>query len=160
MSVVRKKFIGPIQFILSQTTSCICRFCCIEHLYGRFPLSCIYPLNFFRTIDTTDTKDTTIWKPGFRGHRKLEPRLDGLFMGRLRAVPLRSVTSKLGRTGESEFTRARKARVRSEQKPRGSWERRRERREGLHSQPQLGEIVTERLLISHPKTKIRKRDSG
>ena len=29
--------------------------------------------------------------------------------GRLRAVPLRSVTSKLGRTGESEFTRARKA---------------------------------------------------
>ena len=40
---------------------------------------------------------------------------------RLRAVPLRSVTSKLGRTGESEFTRARKARVRSERKPRGSW---------------------------------------
>ena len=40
---------------------------------------------------------------------------------RLRAVPLRSVTSKLGRTGESEFTRARKARVRSELKPRGSW---------------------------------------
>ena len=39
---------------------------------------------------------------------------------RLRAVPLRSVTSKLGRTGESEFTRARKARVRSERKPRGS----------------------------------------
>ena len=42
-------------------------------------------------------------------------------VSRLRAVPLRSVTSKLGRTGESEFTRARKARVRSERKPRGSW---------------------------------------
>ena len=40
---------------------------------------------------------------------------------RLRAVPLRSVTSKLGRTGESEFTRARKVRVRGERKPRGSW---------------------------------------
>ena len=44
-----------------------------------------------------------------------------LFQSRLRAVPLRSVMSKLGRTGESEFTRARKARVRSERKPRGSW---------------------------------------
>ena len=37
VSVVRKKFIGPIEFILSRTTSCICRFCCIEQLYGRFP---------------------------------------------------------------------------------------------------------------------------
>ena len=37
---------------------------------------------------------------------------------RLRAVHLQSVTSKLGRTGEKEFTRARKARVRSERKPR------------------------------------------
>ena len=37
VSVVRKKFIGPIEFILSLTTSCICRFCYIEQLYGRFP---------------------------------------------------------------------------------------------------------------------------
>ena len=37
VSVVRKKFIGQIEFILSRTTSCICCFCCIEHLYGRFP---------------------------------------------------------------------------------------------------------------------------
>ena len=37
VSVVRKKFIGQIEFILSRTTSCICRFFCIEHLYGRFP---------------------------------------------------------------------------------------------------------------------------
>ena len=36
VSVVRKKFIGQIEFILSPTTSCICRFFCIEHLYGRF----------------------------------------------------------------------------------------------------------------------------
>ena len=50
-------------------------------------------------------KETTLFMVGYR----------------LRAVPLRSVTSKLGRTGESEFTRARKARVRGERKPRGSW---------------------------------------
>ena len=37
VSVVRKKFIGQIEFILSRTKSCICRFFCIEHLYGRFP---------------------------------------------------------------------------------------------------------------------------
>ena len=37
VSVVRKKFIGQIEFILSRTTSFICRFFCIEHLYGRFP---------------------------------------------------------------------------------------------------------------------------
>ena len=37
VSVVRKKFIGQIEFILSPTTSCIYRFFCIEHLYGRFP---------------------------------------------------------------------------------------------------------------------------
>ena len=36
VSVVRKKFIGQIEFILSHTKS-ICRFFCIEHLYGRFP---------------------------------------------------------------------------------------------------------------------------
>ena len=66
VSVVRKKFIGQIEFILSRRTSCICHFFCIEHLYGRFPLSFICPMNFFRTTDTTDTTDTTIWKPGFR----------------------------------------------------------------------------------------------
>ena len=37
VSVVRKKFIGPIEFILSRTTSCICHFFCIEHLYGTSP---------------------------------------------------------------------------------------------------------------------------
>ena len=37
VSVVRKKFIGQIEFILSRTKSCICYFFCIEHLYGRFP---------------------------------------------------------------------------------------------------------------------------
>ena len=47
VSVVRKKFIGQIEFILSRTKSYIC------------------PMNFFRTTDTTDTTDTTIWKPGF-----------------------------------------------------------------------------------------------
>ena len=37
VSVVRKKFIGQIELILSRTTSSICRFFCIEHLHGRFP---------------------------------------------------------------------------------------------------------------------------
>ena len=37
VSVVGKKFIGQIEFILSRTKSCTCRFFCIEHLYGRFP---------------------------------------------------------------------------------------------------------------------------
>ena len=37
VSVVRKKFVGQIEFILSRTKSCVCRFFCIEHLYGRFP---------------------------------------------------------------------------------------------------------------------------
>ena len=64
VSVVRKKFIGQIEFILSRTRSCICRFFCIEDLYGRFPESYICPKNFFHTTDTTDT---TIWKPGLRG---------------------------------------------------------------------------------------------
>ena len=36
VSVVRKKFIAQIEFTLSRTKSCICRFFCIEHLYGRF----------------------------------------------------------------------------------------------------------------------------
>ena len=62
VSVVRKKIIGQIEFILSCTTSCIC---CIEHLYGRLQYSCICPMIFFRTTDATDTTDTTIWKPGF-----------------------------------------------------------------------------------------------
>ena len=37
VSVVQKKFIGQIEFILSRTTRCICHFYCIEQLYGRFP---------------------------------------------------------------------------------------------------------------------------
>ena len=37
VSVVRKKFIGQIEFILSRTKRCICHFYCIEQLCGRFP---------------------------------------------------------------------------------------------------------------------------
>ena len=51
-----------IEFILSRTTSRICRFCRIERLHRRFPYSCICRMNFFLTTETTDT---TIWKPGF-----------------------------------------------------------------------------------------------
>ena len=28
-------------------------------------MNSICPMNFFRTTDTTNTTDTTIWKPGF-----------------------------------------------------------------------------------------------
>ena len=35
-SVVRKKFIGPIEFILSRTTSCICRFFVLSICTGGF----------------------------------------------------------------------------------------------------------------------------
>ena len=28
-------------------------------------MNSICPMNFFRTTDTTDTTDITIWKPGF-----------------------------------------------------------------------------------------------
>ena len=31
----------------------------------RFPYGCIYRKNFFDKTETTDTTDTTIWKPGF-----------------------------------------------------------------------------------------------
>ena len=89
VSVVRKNFIGQIEFILSRTTSCICRFCRIERLYGRFPQSCICRTNFFRTTDTTDT---TIWKPGFRelkasttGTATTTPQINNL-IGRVRKV--------------------------------------------------------------------------
>ena len=37
VSVVRKKFMGQIEFILSRTSSCIRRFFCTEHFYGTFP---------------------------------------------------------------------------------------------------------------------------
>ena len=36
VSVVRKKFIGQIEFILSRTKSCICRFFCLELCMGGF----------------------------------------------------------------------------------------------------------------------------
>ena len=54
VSVVRKKIIGQIEFILSRTTSCICPFFCIEHLYGRFPLYLFY--DFF-SYDRHDRYD-------------------------------------------------------------------------------------------------------
>ena len=37
VSVVRKKFMGQIELILSRTKGCICHFFCIEHFNGRFP---------------------------------------------------------------------------------------------------------------------------
>ena len=36
VSVVRKKFIGQIEFILTRTTSCICRFFCVSICTGGF----------------------------------------------------------------------------------------------------------------------------
>ena len=34
-------------------------------LVVRDRMNSICPMNFFRTTDTTDTTDITIWKPGF-----------------------------------------------------------------------------------------------
>ena len=34
----------------------------------RFPYSCICRKNFFDKTETTDTTDTTIWKPGYKNN--------------------------------------------------------------------------------------------
>ena len=50
-----------IESFLSRRTCCICR---IGRLCVRFPYGCICRKNFFDKTETTDTTDTTIWKPG------------------------------------------------------------------------------------------------
>ena len=47
VSVVGKKFIGQIEFILSRTTSCICRFYCIEHFVREVSIKLYLSYEFF-----------------------------------------------------------------------------------------------------------------
>ena len=59
MSVVRKRFIGQIQIYGNLPYNCSIQ---QKQLVLRDRMNSICPMNFFRTTDTTDT---TIWKPGF-----------------------------------------------------------------------------------------------
>ena len=65
VSVVRKKFIGQLQFYGNLPYKCSIQKKRQIQLFVRDRMNSIGPMNFFRTTDTTDTTDTTIWKPGF-----------------------------------------------------------------------------------------------
>ena len=62
VSVVRKKFIGQIQLYGNLLCKCSIQKKRQIQLVVRDRMNSICPMNFFRTTDTTDT---TIWKPGF-----------------------------------------------------------------------------------------------
>ena len=61
MSVVRKKIIGQIQLYGNLQYKCSIQKKRQIQLVVRDRMNSICPMNFFRTTDTTDT---TIWKPG------------------------------------------------------------------------------------------------
>ena len=61
VSVVRKKFIGQIQLYGNLPYKCSMQKKRQIQLAVRDRMNSICPMNFFRTTDTTDT---TIWKPG------------------------------------------------------------------------------------------------
>ena len=63
VSVVRKKFIGQIQLYGNLSHKCSMQKKRQTQLAVRDRMNSIGPMNFFRTTDTTDT---TIWKPGLR----------------------------------------------------------------------------------------------
>ena len=63
VSVVRKKFIGQIQLYGNLTYKCSIQKKWQIQLVVKDRMNSISPMNFFRTTDTTDT---TIWKPGLR----------------------------------------------------------------------------------------------
>ena len=65
VSVVRKKFIGQLQFYGNLPYKCSIQKKRQIQLFVRDRMNSVCPLNFFRTTDTTDTTDTTIWKPRF-----------------------------------------------------------------------------------------------
>ena len=62
VSVVPKKFIGEIQLYGNLPYKCLIQKKWQIQLFVRDRMNSICPMNFFRTTDTTDT---TIWKPGF-----------------------------------------------------------------------------------------------
>ena len=59
VSVVQKKFIGQIEFILSRTTRCICHFYCIAW----FPYRCICRICRVCRMKKIHGTDITLWKP-------------------------------------------------------------------------------------------------
>ena len=63
VSVVRKKFIGQIQLYGNLPYKCSLQKKPQIQLVVRDRMNSICPMDFFRTIDTTDT---TIWKPGLK----------------------------------------------------------------------------------------------
>ena len=63
VSVVRKKFIGQIKLYGNLPYKCSIQKKRQIHLVVRDRMNSICPMNFFRTTDTTDT---TIWKPGLK----------------------------------------------------------------------------------------------
>ena len=67
VSVVRKKFIGQLQLYGNLPYKCSIQKKQQIQLFVRDRMNSICPMNFLRTTDTTDT---TIWKPDltFRGH--------------------------------------------------------------------------------------------
>ena len=66
VSVERKKFIGQIQLYGNLPYKCSIQKKRQIQLVVRDRMNSICPMNFFRTTDTTETTDTTIWKPGLR----------------------------------------------------------------------------------------------
>ena len=66
VSVVRKKFIGQIQLYGNLPYKCSIQKKRQIQLVVRDRMNSICPMNFFRTTDTTETTDITIWKPGLR----------------------------------------------------------------------------------------------
>ena len=62
VSVVRKKFIGQLQLYGNLSYKCSIQKKRQIQLFVRDRMNSLCPMNFFRTTDTTDT---TIWKPGF-----------------------------------------------------------------------------------------------
>ena len=75
VSVVRKieKFIGQLQLYGNLPYKCSIQKKRQIQLVVRDRMNSIYPMNFFRMTDTTDT---TIWKPGFNAYRQPKRKLE------------------------------------------------------------------------------------
>ena len=72
VSVVRKKFIGQLQFYGNLPYKCSIQKKRQIQLFVRDRMNSICPMNFFRKTDTTDT---TIWKPGLKTRTKTSTSL-------------------------------------------------------------------------------------
>ena len=66
VSVVRKKLIGQIQLYGNLPYKCSIQEKRQIQVVVRDRMNYICPMNCFRMTDTTETTDTTIWKPGLK----------------------------------------------------------------------------------------------